>query len=119
MKQIKKISSPFVTLPPNFPVKTLTHMGWVVIYCRSEKKAKQLYLKYFGHHYNPNNKRKGIVYKEGYLAIIRNKEFVFNLKAFWTSYGYYPVLMFRNFYGKSKYNRWIPNAAKFIHDCLK
>jgi hypothetical protein len=115
-EQFKGIQSPLVTDKEFTSIckqKRSKH-GLAVIYCRTYKSARELYQKYFGHPYNPNNQKKGIVFKEGYLAIIT---YSLNVKEFWTSHGYYPVLSFNRFYGKSKYNRWISNAVKFIHDC--
>lgn len=95
--------------------KKIAEWGQATIFCRSEKSAKNLYREFFGTSFNPNNLSKGKVTKQGHL-IIRCEHRKFKVSDFWARHGFYPVLIINGFFNKSKYDKWVSNAQKFILD---
>jgi len=91
----------------------------IIIYTRSEKDAKRVFLKWFKIPYNPNTKKAEI--KKGHLIIQDIKKspwssFNFPLKEFWETCGYHPILIGTSYFKKRYYDYIVSKAIRFIQE---
>ena len=83
----------------------------MVIYCRHIQEARRVAQLFFKKkHYTLNDKGHIIVEKK-----FANAKEIFTVKSFWSTCGYYPILIGTRYMNKNKYNEIIPNSIKFIH----